>query len=298
MKIKLAENFRAVFYAPFYATLALGLFKQEGIEIELIDSASPGSGIADMLAGNTDAVWGGPLRVIKQRDQETDSENSLLAFCEVVGKDPFFILGRENQSVFRLENLVGKKLGVVTEVPTPWLCLQQDLRDAGIAVSSLIVNEQNTMGQNLEALKSGEIDYVQYFEPFVSQTIASGAGQVLHAANSRGPTAYTTFISTRKIIAQKQAAFEAMSRAIEKMGPWIAAHTGQELSVLIAPFYPHVTPEILTQAMERYKNAGLWFCKKTVTRSGFDRLKLSMRNGGFISCDPAYEDCIASFSQE
>jgi NitT/TauT family transport system substrate-binding protein len=298
MKIKLAENFRAVFYAPFYATHALGLFKQEGIEIELIDSPSPGSGIADMLAGNIDVVWGGPLRVIKQRDQEPDSENALLAFCEVVGKDPFFIVGREVQSAFRLSDLSGKKIGVVTEVPTPWLCLQQDLRDEGISIGSLTVNEKNSMGQNLEALKAGEIDYAQYFEPFVSQTIASGAGQVLHAANSRGPTAYTTFISTRKIITHKQQAFEAMIRAIEKMGPWIAAHSGQELASLIAPFYPHVAPDILVQAMDRYKNAGLWFCKKTVSRVGFDRLKLSMRNGGFISCDPAYENCIAAFSQE
>lgn len=298
MKIKLAENFRAVFYAPFYATYASGLFKQEGIEIELIDSPSPGSGIADMLTGKIDVVWGGPLRVIKQRDQEPDSENALLSFCEVVGKDPFFIVGRPGQTAFRLSDLSGKKLGVVTEVPTPWLCLQQDLRDEGIAISSLVVNEANSMGQNLEALKAGAIDYAQYFEPFVSQTVAAGAGEVLHAANSRGPTAYTTFISTRKIIAQKQAAFEAMIRAIEKMGPWIAAHSGQDLAALIAPFYPHVAPEILIQAMERYKKADLWFCKKTVTRVGFDRLKLSMRNGGFISSDPAYEDCIAAFSQE
>jgi len=298
MKIKLAENFRAVFYAPFYATYALGLFKHEGIEIELIDSPSPGSGIADMLAGNIDVVWGGPLRVIKQRDQEPISENALLAFCEVVGKDPFFIVGRSSEKPFRLSDLSGRTIGVVTEVPTPWLCLQQDLRDEGIAVASLHVNERNTMGQNLEALRSGEIDYAQYFEPFVSQTIALGAGQVLHAANSRGPTAYTTFISTRKIIEKKQAAFEAMIRAIEKMGPWIAEHRAQDLATLIAPFYPHVAPDILTQAMDRYKQAGLWFCKKTVTRVGFDRLKLSMRNGGFISSDPAYEDCIAPFSQE
>jgi len=298
MKIKLAENFRAVFYAPFYATHALGLFKQEGVEIELIDSPSPGSGISDMLAGNIDVVWGGPLRVIKQRDQETDSENALVAFCEVVGKDPFFLVGPKKNHTFELKDLIGQRLGVVTEVPTPWLCLQQDLRDAGIAIDSINVQANNTMGENLAALQTGEIDYAQYFEPFVSQTIASCAGVVLHAANSRGPTAYTTFISTRKIIAQKQSAFEAMIRAIEKMGPWIQAHTGQELAKIIAPYYPHVTPDILAQAMERYKEAGLWFCKKSISRVGFERLKISMREGGFISSNPTYENCIAPFSQQ
>lgn len=298
MKIKLAENFRAVFYAPFYATHALGLFKQEGIEIELIDSPSPGSGIADMLAGKIDVVWGGPLRVIKQRDQEADSDNALVAFCEVVGKDPFFLVGAPREKEFRLSDLIGQKIGVVTEVPTPWLCLQQDLRDAGVAVDSLLVNSDRTMGKNLEALAAGTIDYAQYFEPFVSQTLASGAGVVLHAANSRGPTAYTTFISTRKIIAQKKALFEAMIRAVEQMGPWIDAHTGQELAALVAPFYPHVATDILVQSMDRYKKAGLWFCKKTISRVGFERLKLSMRQRGFIDSDPSYENCIAEFSQE
>lgn len=298
MKIKLAENFRAVFYAPFYATHALGLFKQEGIEIELIDSPSPGSGIADMLAGKIDVVWGGPLRVIKQRDQEADSDNALVAFCEVVGKDPFFLVGSPREKQFHLSDLVGKKIGVVTEVPTPWLCLQQDLRDVGVSVGSLLVNSDRTMGQNLEALAAGTIDYAQYFEPFVSQTIANRSGVVLHAANSRGPTAYTTFISTRKIIAQKKALFEAMIRAVEKMGPWIDTHTGQELAALVAPFYPHVATDILVQSMDRYKKAGLWFCKKTISRTGFERLKLSMRQGGFIESDPSYENCIAEFSQE
>jgi hypothetical protein len=36
MQIKLAENFRAVFYAPFYATHALGFHAREGIEVERV----------------------------------------------------------------------------------------------------------------------------------------------------------------------------------------------------------------------------------------------------------------------
>jgi hypothetical protein len=31
IRLRLAENFRAVFYAPFYATLALGHFASEAL---------------------------------------------------------------------------------------------------------------------------------------------------------------------------------------------------------------------------------------------------------------------------
>jgi NitT/TauT family transport system substrate-binding protein len=39
MPTELAENFRAVFYAPFYATPTLGFFAREGVDVALIDSA-------------------------------------------------------------------------------------------------------------------------------------------------------------------------------------------------------------------------------------------------------------------
>ena len=41
MHVKLSENFRAVFYAPFYATHALGFYTGEGVEVELLNSPAP-----------------------------------------------------------------------------------------------------------------------------------------------------------------------------------------------------------------------------------------------------------------
>jgi NitT/TauT family transport system substrate-binding protein len=39
MPVRLAENFRAVFYAPFYAAQVLGFYAAEGIEVELVGSS-------------------------------------------------------------------------------------------------------------------------------------------------------------------------------------------------------------------------------------------------------------------
>ena len=46
MRIRMAENFRAVFYAPFYAAQALGFYAREDVEIELVTSSAPGGGFA------------------------------------------------------------------------------------------------------------------------------------------------------------------------------------------------------------------------------------------------------------
>ena len=41
MPIVLSENFRALFYAPFYAAYATGAFKEAGVEVVLKPSPSP-----------------------------------------------------------------------------------------------------------------------------------------------------------------------------------------------------------------------------------------------------------------
>jgi len=41
---------------------------------------------------------------------------------------------------------------------------------------------------------------IQVFEPLVTQLVNEGAGHVWYAASSRGPTAYTTFNTTRAFI--------------------------------------------------------------------------------------------------
>ncbi len=92
MRIKLAENFRAVFYAPFYATHALGFYADEGVSVELVNSAAPAAAASALLDGTIDLTWGGPMRVMKARDMDADSP--LVCFCEVVARDPFFLVGR------------------------------------------------------------------------------------------------------------------------------------------------------------------------------------------------------------
>lgn len=298
MNIKLAENFRAVFYAPFYATHALGLFAKEGLSITLLDSPSPGAGIAELAQGNIDVMWGGPLRVIKERDLHPRTGASLVAFCEVAAKDPFFLVGHPDPSTFKLSDLVKLRLASVSEVPTPWLCLQEDLRDAGVDPLAIHRIDDKLMQENVRGLLKGDIDVAQLFEPYVSQAIAQGAGQVLQAAHARGYTAYTTFLSTVDGMQRNHEAFEAMIRAIEQFGPWLSAHGPAELARVVAPFYPDLAMDTLVSAMTRYQQADLWTCRRAISRAGFARLGASMYHSGFVGHIPDYEDCVADCAYE
>ena len=65
MPIRLMENFRAIFYAPYYATVALGFYEREGVAVELMTSNAPGDAVPKLLSGEIDLTWGGPMRVMQ-----------------------------------------------------------------------------------------------------------------------------------------------------------------------------------------------------------------------------------------
>lgn len=293
MLIKLAENFRALFYAPFYATQSLGFYANEGVELQLLDSPAPGASISGLLDGSIDVTWAGPMRVMKDREEHPDSGSSLMCFCEVVTRDPFFLVARTGLPAFTLADLNHLRLGSVSEVATPWLCLQQDLRDAGVDPAAVARVTDQTMQANLDALHEGRLDVVQLFEPYVSMALSGGAGRIVYAASERGHTAYTSLIATRDGVSRKRDAFAAMIRATARMQSWLAAHDAADLAATAAPFFPHVAPELFLTALQRYKQAGIWADTPDISHAGFARLGQSIQSGGFVKTVAAYETCVA-----
>jgi NitT/TauT family transport system substrate-binding protein len=290
MRVKLSENFRAVFYAPFYATHALGFYASEGVAVDLLNSPAPAAATAGLLDGSIDLAWGGPMRVMKARD--LDPASPLVCFCEVAARDPFFLVGKGDYSDFRLADLPRLKIATVSEVPTPWLCLQHDLREQGVDPERINRVADRTMADNLKALRQGELDVVQMFEPYASMALRAGAGDILYAASTRGPTAYTTFLATRDGIGGNRMAFAAMVRATRRTLDWVAEHGAEEFADVVTPFYPDVARDILAGSLRRYRDAGLWARTPDVSRQGFARLAASLKSGGFISGTHGYEDCV------
>jgi NitT/TauT family transport system substrate-binding protein len=288
--ITLLENFRAVFYAPFYAAEALGSFKAEGLDVALRTSPAPERSLTSLRDGTGDVSWGGPLRVMNTLDK--DRTAGYACFCEVVGRDPFFLLGRTPNPAFQLKDLVGKSLGVVTEVPTPWICLRYDLRLAGIDPESIVCSPGRTMGDNCAALRSAQVDVVQVFQPYAQELLASGAGHLWYASASRGPTAYTTFNTTRTFLEKNPELALGMTRAMYRTLKWIAAHEGRDLARALAGYFQDISEETLAACFDRYKSLGLWNRDPRVQRAGIEWLRDAMLAAGSISTRLAYEECV------
>ena len=191
------------------------------------------------------------MRVMKAHDQ--DKHSPLVSFCEVVSHDPFFLIGSKARAAVPPRRSCGKRFASVSEVPTPWMCLQQDLRDQGIDPDKLPRFSDRAMTRNYHALQAGDIDVMQAFEPFVSMAEKDGAGDILYAASTRGPTAYTAFIATREACAKYRDEFAAMTRATAKMLAWLYANPAEELAKAVTTFFPDVPKDILASSLGRYQ---------------------------------------------
>jgi NitT/TauT family transport system substrate-binding protein len=290
VKIRLMENFRAVFYAPYYAIGALGFYADEGLDVEMISSASPGEAITHLADGAIDLTWGGPMRVMTAHDR--NEQSPLVCFGEVVSRDPFFLIGQAEG--FQLSSLARLRFATVSEVPTPWMCLQQDLRDAGIDPATIPRVDDRSMADNYTALRAKTLDVMQAFEPFASMAEIDRAGTILYAAHSRGPTVYTSFISTRSRAASHRDAFLAAIRALARMQAWLTTHSGKDLAEVVASFFPDVPRELLVRSLQRYLDADLWARAPAMSKPGFERLGLSFLSGGALKRAPVFEHCVES----
>lgn len=290
MTIRLSENFRALFYAPFYATQATGAFEAAGVEVAMVPSPSPGAAVAVLRAGEVDVMWGGPLRVMMLHDAEPACD--LVCFCDVVARDPFFIIGARPRPDFRFADLEGLRFATVSEVPTPWICLANDLRHAGVDPGALDRIDDKTMAENEAALAAGELDAMQVFQPYAERLIASGAGHLWYAAATRGLTAYTTLVTRRDVLTDRAEELQRMTRAIHRTLTWFTKTPALEIAGLLKDFFPDLPTPLFAACIDRYRALGLWGADPVIRREGYDRLHAAMRAAGVLSRDIAFEACV------
>jgi NitT/TauT family transport system substrate-binding protein len=210
----------------------------------------------------------------------------------VVARDPFFVIGREPRPNFRATDLAHVRLGTVSEVPTPWLCLQDDIRRDGVdpAVVSRVTDQ--TMAANSAALLDGKLDAVQVFQPHAEDLLASGNGHLWYAAAARGPTAYTTLVTRRSVLDTKRDELLGMVRAMYRTLRWIAVTPGAEIQQVLADYFPDVPPTIYAAAIDRYRALQLYGPDPVTRPEGVNRLAAAMRSGGVLNRDIPFAKCV------
>jgi len=290
MAIVLQESLRGLFYAPYYAALALGAYEKEGVEVRFASAPSPGQAPQALFDGTVDVAWGGPMRVNQLYAERADCD--LVCFGEAVTRDPFLLVGRTPCPGAAMPELMRARVATVSEVPTPWLCLQHDLRLAGFDPVRLDRVASQSMAENMMALRRGAVDVVQVFQPLAEELITSGIGHLWYAAADRGPCSYTTFYGRRATLDAKRDELSRLVRGLYRTQKWLHGASPEALADTVQPYFPAVPQPLLRAAVARYRDLGIWGRNPVLPRDGYDRLAAGLVSGGFVGSAAPFETAV------
>jgi NitT/TauT family transport system substrate-binding protein len=284
MALVVQESLRGLFYAPYYAALALGAYEKEGLEVHFASAPTPGRAPDGLFHGTVDVCWGGPMRVNQIYDQRANCD--LVCFGEAVTRDPFMLVGRQPISRFSWALQTTVPLATVSAVPTPWLCLQEDLHRAGLNPEVLERVRDQTMAENVAALRRGDLDVIQAFQPYAEELIAAREGHLWYAAATRGPCSYTTFYARHPVLTAKRDEMLALVRGLYRTQKWLHREPPDAVGDVIRPYFPNVPQSLLTAAVGRYRALGIWGRDPILPRQGYERLKAGLVSAGFAKGTP------------
>ncbi|KRU24774.1 NMT1-like family protein [Clostridium sporogenes] len=271
-KIKLNEVVRSVFYAPMYVAINEGIFKEEGIEIDLSTGQGADKTMQQVLSKSADIGLCGPEQIIYIYNQKR--EDYPILFAQLTQSDGSFLVGKNKEENFRWESLKGKKIIGGRPGGMPEMSLEYVLKNHGINPKSdveLITNIAFTATAG--AFKSGDYDYVALFEPTASMLEKENAGHIVASiGESAGNIPYTCYFSTKSYMEKNPETIQKFTNAIYKAQKWIDKHTEEEIAKSIISFFPGAKEDILVNVIKNYKKINAFAGTPTLKEENLNKL--------------------------
>jgi NitT/TauT family transport system substrate-binding protein len=296
--LRIIQRFHALFYTPQFVTLHLGVLEQEGLQVELSTAANGAELSAKLLRGEADLGLSGSIRTLELA--EKGSRERLISIIEVNSRDGFFVLGRGPQPRFQWADLVGSRFILFAEAPTPWLCLQEVLRNYGVDIGAIQLITDLPTPQAVEAFRRGEADYLEQGQPTVEMLVNTGRASIVASEGEAvGALPFSAYLTTPGFAADHADLLRRFTRAFYRAQQWIVQHSAEEISQLIAPPFPDVEPAIRTRAIARYLQQHTWATDPLLREEGFNYLQDILVGGGFLSKRYLYAEHVnAEFARD
>src|SRR6266478_6438943 len=106
VKIRYTEVVRSILYAPAYAAIANGYFKDAGLDVSLTTAQGGDKSVAALLSNSADIALIGPESAIYV--QNSDSPTKTPIFCGLTATDGFMLMSRDKIDKFEWSMLKGK----------------------------------------------------------------------------------------------------------------------------------------------------------------------------------------------
>ena len=290
--IKVNEVTRSVFYAPQYAAINNGYFKENGIEVELSTGQGADAVMTAVLANQCDIGFAGPEASIYVYNE--GKEDYTQVFAQLTKRDGSFLVSKENTDNFSWQDLKGKTVIPGRKGGVPYMTLEYVLKKNGInPQTDLVLDDSIKFDLMAGAFASGDAEYVTLFEPTASLTEEQQKGYIVASVGEEaGEIPYTAYFAKKSYIEENEDIIRKFTEAIYKGQQWVKEHSAKEVAESIESFFPDTDIEQLANAVQSYKDIDAWNDTPVLTQESFDRLQEVMTMAGELKEKAPYDKII------
>lgn len=297
-KLTVSEVTHSVFYAPQYVAINLGFFKENGIELELINSQGADKVMSAVLSNQVEIGFAGPEASIYVYLQ--GKEDYPQVFAQLTKRDGSFLVGRNKEENFSWENLKGKHVLPGRKGGVPYMTLEYVIKQHGLNPAA-DMNFDNSI--SFEAMTGAFVgglgDYVTIFEPTATTLEMEGKGYIVASVGeASGEIPYTAYFAKKSFIEKNPELVQSFVNAIYQGQVWVATHTSREIAEVLAPSFPASDIVILETVVERYKSIDAWNTTPYMTEESFHRLQDVIEASGELSERVPFEKLVLNIFSE
>ena len=290
--INVSEVTRSVFYAPQYVAINNGYFEEKGLEIELSTGQGADAVMTSVLANQVEIGFAGPEASIYVYNE--GKEDYTEVFAQLTKKDGSLLVSRTDEENFSWENLKGKTVIPGRKGGVPYMTLEYVLKKNGInPETDVVLDDSIKFDLMAGAFAAGNADYVTLFEPTASLTEQEGKGYVVASVGEEaGEIPYTAYFAKKSYIDANEDIIQSFTDAIYEGQTWVKEHTAEEIATVIQDFFPDTSIEMLTEAIQTYKDIDAWNETPVLEEESFNRLQEVMTVAGELESPAPYDKVV------
>ena len=213
--ITLNEVAHSIFYAPQYAAIELGYFKDEGLDLTLVNGAGADKVMTALVSGDADIGFMGSEASIYT--YAGGAEDYAVNFAQLTQRAGNFLVARQPMENFEWEMLKGTKVLGGRAGGMPQMVFEYILKKNGIdPKADLSIDQSINFGLTAAAFTSNDADYTVEFEPFATSLELEGNGYVVASLGTdSGYVPYTAYSAKKSYLESHPEVIQKFTNAIQ-----------------------------------------------------------------------------------
>lgn len=270
--VRLAEVTHSVFYAPLYVAIENGYFEEENIRLEVILTPGADKVSAAVLSNTVDVGFAGTESAIYV--YQGGEEDYLVTFAGLTKRDGQFILSRDCDKDFHLEDLYGKEILVGRKGGMPALNFLNAMKNSNIDIQKIKVNYAVDFASLSGSFIGGMGDYVDLFEPTATSVVKLGGSCIVESIGKlSGEVPYTAFYARKSFLENNKEVLEGFTKAIQKGLEYVKTHDNKTIAKLILPQFPDSSLNDIETILDNYKKYDSWLENPYISLDSFENLQ-------------------------